>query len=178
MIYGKISMKTSTMARLAAGGILVAVAGLSYAQYMWIDEKGLKQFSDRPPPPNIPIDKILKSPAPVKPVFSQLPGADAATAATAASQPAAKGPPTLAEREADYKKRQKEQAEADAKAREEAQRRADIAANCESARESKAQLESGARIGYTDRNGNQGLMDDQRRAQEAQKAERVLAGCR
>ena len=40
----------------------LAAAPQARAQYVWIDDKGLKQLSDRPPPPNVPAKRILKAP--------------------------------------------------------------------------------------------------------------------
>lgn len=42
--------------------LLLVGAGLAQAQYSWIDEKGVREFSDRPPPPGTPAEKILKAP--------------------------------------------------------------------------------------------------------------------
>lgn len=55
-------MNTSNRARLLAATALMAFASMAQAQYMWIDDKGLKQFSDRPPPPSVPLKHILKAP--------------------------------------------------------------------------------------------------------------------
>lgn len=50
------------------GVAALLVAGFAHAQYSWIapyswiDEKGVRQLSDRPPPPGTPADKILKAP--------------------------------------------------------------------------------------------------------------------
>ncbi len=179
-------MKSFNLRRLAVGSALLLWAGLSQAQYMWIDEKGLKQFSDRPPPPSTPLNKILKSPAPIKPAFEIVPDAApgpaapaGATAAPPASGPSGpKPPPTLAERDADFRKRAAEQAEKAAKAQEEERIRAGNAANCEAARQQKLTLDSGARIGITDSKGERGVMDDQQRAQETIKVNKVLAECK
>ena len=35
---------------------------LAYAQWQWVDKDGRKVFSDQPPPPGTPNDKILKRP--------------------------------------------------------------------------------------------------------------------
>jgi hypothetical protein len=33
-----------------------------FAQYIWLDEKGGKLYSDTPPPPSVPKNRILKEP--------------------------------------------------------------------------------------------------------------------
>ena len=54
--------RTRTL-RWLAGGALLLCTSLSHAQWVWLDEKGLKQFSDRPPPNSVPQKRILKQPA-------------------------------------------------------------------------------------------------------------------
>ncbi len=174
-------MKTIDWSRLAAAAALMCCAGLSQAQYMWVDEKGIKQLSDRPPPPNVPLNKILKSPTPIKPAFEIVPEAAPGAAPTAApavpGAPMPKPPPTLAERDADYRKRVAEQAEKAAKTQEEERIKAGNAANCAAARQQKQSLDSGVRIGVVDSKGERGIMDDQQRAEEHQKVNKVLAEC-
>lgn len=169
-------------ASLLAGSALMLFASLSRAQYMWIDEKGMKQFSDRPPPASVPASKILKTPGAEKPPLpvTAIEGGAAGPAASAAASapPAAKAPPTLAERNADFRKRQKEQAEQAQKAAEDAQHQKDKEANCQAARDAKAQLDSGARIGTVDKNGERAFVSDEERAQRSAKANKVLEGCR
>ena len=47
--------------QLLAGSALLIVANLGHAQFVWVDAKGVKQFSDRPPPPGTPQKNILKA---------------------------------------------------------------------------------------------------------------------
>jgi len=164
--------------RLLATCALTAYAGLAYSQYLWIDEKGIKQFSDRAPPSSVPLKNILKMPGGTNlPVLVPIvPDAPASPAAVPAAAP--KGPPTLAERNADFRKRAMEQAEREQKAQDEAANKAATAANCESARAMKQTLDSGVRIGITEKNGERGFMSEAQRGQEAGKVNKVLAGCR
>lgn len=39
-----------------------AIALPALAQYAWLDARGVRQFSDRPPPPSVPDHRILKAP--------------------------------------------------------------------------------------------------------------------
>lgn len=169
-------MNNTLRARLLAAGALLAFATLAQAQYMWIDEKGLKQFSDRAPPASVPLKNILKAPRGA---------ASAATleaeAAAAASTPEAAKPkaaPTMADRNADYRKRAKESTEREQKETDEQLARADQADNCERARSAKQSMESGARIGTQDNNGERGFMTDEQRAVETRKIDKVLAACK
>jgi type IV secretory pathway VirB10-like protein len=167
-------MTTTTTARLLAAGALMAFATLAQAQYMWIDEKGLKQFSDRAPPPSIPLKNILQAPR------------GAASALTLQAEPTAavsepaklKSAPSLAERNADYLKRSKEKAEREQKEHSEQESRLAQAENCERARAAKQSIDSGVRIGTIEKNGERGFMNDDQRAAEGMKVNQVLAACK
>ena len=167
------STAVSKWSRRWLGGALLAAAGLAQAQYVWLDNKGLKQYSDRPPPTTVPYQRILKAPG-ATPATDAAPepgpsGADGAPAA------APKAPPTLAERNADFRKRKTEEAEREQKAAEAARRQADIENRCDSLRKSAQMLASGRRIGTTDKAGEQGYMDDAERALQSKKVQRSLA---
>jgi hypothetical protein len=166
-------MNHPTLVRLLAAGALLACATLAQAQYVWINEKGVKEYSDRSPPPSIPLKNILKAPN------GQPTAADVAPASTAViAKPASAPAPSLAERNADYNKRQKEQADLATMAQVEAARKADQAELCSGALAAKRSLDSGERIGVHDKNGERGFMDDAQRARERAKADKILAGCR
>lgn len=161
-----------------AGALLLAASSLATAQYMWIDDKGVKQLSDRPPPPSVPEQRILKAPgkAPFNPNAAAPAEAEADTAAPDA--PPAKRPPTLAERNADFNKRKADAAAAEKKAADEARQKADIAANCDAARKNQQALADGLRMSNYDKNGERGIMGDEERAEMAKKNQKVLAGCK
>ena len=169
-------MNTTNRARALAATALMALASLAQAQYMWIDEKGLKQFSDRPPPPSVPLKHILKAP-------HGMPSAASIAAEPAAAVPAPelakpKAAPTVADRNADYNKRVKEKAERDEKDQAEAERKAALAENCSRAREARQSLDSGVRIGSVDKNGERAFLSDEQRAGESQKVNKALAACK
>jgi hypothetical protein len=168
-------MKHTTRARLLAAGALMAFATLAHPQYMWIDEKGLKQFSDRPPPPSIPLKNILKAPHGV-PTAASIADETPAAPATEAAKP--KAPPTLADRDADFRKRAKEQAEREQKDKNDARIKAEQADNCESARAARRSIDAGERIVVRDKNGERRFMDDAERAREGAKADKIAAACR
>jgi hypothetical protein len=155
--------------QLLAGTALMLFANLSQAQWVWVDDKGTKQFSDRAPPSSVPQKNILKAPR------GMATAADMAPAAAPAAAPAPAAPKlSLADREADYKKRQAEKSEADKKASEEAAVAAQKKAACNGAKMAKAQLDSGIRI-RTGANGD--VMDDKQRAEENANVNKALAGC-
>lgn len=155
-----------------AGSTLLMFATLSHGQYSWIDAKGTKQFSDRPPPTSVPQKNILKSRG-APPAIDD--AAAPATASTAIANPTV--PASLADREADYRKRQVEKADADKKASAEAERAKAALAACNAARQSKNQIESGVPL----RNANEErswLDDKQRNEQKAAANQAIAAHCR
>ena len=168
--------------RILAGMSLLAVVSLAQAQYVWVDSKGVRQFSDRPPPPDVPMSKILKAPNMPKakliiPDEAPAPAA-AADAPVASADAKAKAPPTLAEKEMEYKKRQKEKEEAQKKLTSENEQRRMKEENCASNRAAKAQVESGERVRNPDVNGERSYMSDEERAAFVDKANKALAGCK
>ncbi|MCU6433447.1 DUF4124 domain-containing protein [Undibacterium sp. Jales W-56] len=149
----------------------------AHAQYVWLDDKGNKQFSDMPPPLNVPKNRIIK--APNKTAETSLPAADKPAASTPgnADQNKLEKPVTTASKNEDFMKRRAEQAAKDKKAAEEAQNNADKAKNCERAKSYQKALESGVRIATTGKDGERSYMDDGKRAQELADAKRTMAGC-
>ena len=144
----------------------VAVSAPALAQYSWIDDHGTRVFSDHPPPPGTPKSRILKAPRGAAP-------AEVAPAETA--KPAA---PTLADRDADFRKRAAERAADERKTAEETQRKADNAEQCATARRSEAVLTSGVRVADMDDKGERVFLSDDEKARRLAQVRRVLAGCR
>lgn len=160
---------------------------LAQAQWIWLNERGIKQLSDQPPPPSVPASRILKAPRgqlpePLQPVpaagEAQPAEGEAAPAAPAADTQS-KATPTLAERNADYNKRRSEAAAAEQKSREDSQRQADNARNCASIRANQRALEAGERVANYDQNGGRSFLSDEQRAQQIKRNQQLLAaGCK
>jgi hypothetical protein len=155
----------------ALAAALLAVATLAHAQYVWTDDKGLKVFSDRPPPPSVPLNHIVKAP------HQAQAGAPAAQAPPAPADQA-KGPPSVAEQEAAYRKRKAEDAAKDQKAAADARRRDEIASNCDSMRKDQATLQSGTRIATATADGERTYMSDEDRSARIDKLNKGLADCK
>lgn len=164
-------MLRSTPLLLTTLSLLLA-SSLAHAQYSWIDEKGVRQFSDRPPPPSTPPHRILKSPGRALPQ----------PAAAAKPQDAAPAPSrelkTLAEREAAYLARRKLREEQDKKDADQVQRQRDLAEHCQAARDTKAQVESGIRIAKFEASGERSFLSDEERAAQLARANKALQECR
>jgi hypothetical protein len=165
--------------RLLCAGALALTSLVSlgaHAQYSWIDDKGGRVFSDRPPPPGTPAERILKAPrgldlaAPAVSTSVQAPAAP--TAAPAAAKTTT---PTWMEREADYRKRtaerEKEEQEAEKK------RLTEHASQCSSAKSARVQLTTARRLARVNKKGEREEMSDDDRTREMEKVERTLQGC-
>jgi hypothetical protein len=152
--------------------LLLIAAPLAMAQYIWVDDKGVKQLSDRPPPPNIPEKRILKAPG--KPLFNPYAPAEPEPAA----KPATTSGPTLAERNEDFNKRKLENAEAAQRAAAEARNKAEQAANCDAARKNQQAIDQGVRLSSFDKNGERSYMDDAQREDLRKNTQKVLAECK
>ncbi|HZX29441.1 MAG TPA: DUF4124 domain-containing protein [Telluria sp.] len=165
--------------RLAITAALLLAASLAHAQYVWKDNKGIRHYSDRAPPPDVPTKDIIQAPN-LSALDLQLPDAPAQPQAQAAAkaQPAPKGPPTLAEREMDFRKRQEERAEQEKKDALEAQNAKARQEQCDAARAAKQQYDSGARLGKVNAFGEREFMNDIERAKNAVRAAEIVAGCR
>lgn len=179
--------------RRAAALALLLSAGLAQAQFVWIDPKGIRHYSDQPPPPGTPPSRVLKAPG-VPAISLQLAAAPttsakgappAATTAPAGTpvQPAdkaekPKGPPTLAEREADFRKRQKDSQEAEQKAQEQARASADKTEHCNEVRKAKLMYDSGIRVAEVGLDGQKRYLTDAERAQRSARANAMAADCR
>ena len=173
----RLSLRPASLLLAATLGGLLA-APLAHAQYSWIDDNGTRVFSDRPPPPNTPANRILKSPRPsLPPPDTQAPPAAPAAAGTSTPATAAAAPPSLADRDADFRKRQAQRQADEQKSQQDAARRADNQERCQSIRQEQAQLASGARISQVGSTGERGFLADEDRARRMARAQQQLAEC-
>jgi len=153
--------------------LLAFICGNANAQYVWVDEKGVKQFSDTPPPGSVPKNKILKAPR----------SADMSNASqndreqsNKDDNPAAKAATTQSKND-DFNKRRAEQAEKDKKAAEAQQAASDKQKNCERAKSYQKMLNSGIRIATTNNNGERSFMSDAQKENEMADVNKLLSGC-
>lgn len=165
-----------TAATLGSSGFSSSV----YAQYIWLDEKGTRHYSDTPPPVTVPLKNILKqqgSNMRPLPEASAEPAKDGARPVSAEKEKDAV-PKTTAEKNAEFQKRRAEQAETDRKAAEEAKIAAHKEKQCELARDYQRALQSAVPLARTDKNGERYFLSEEQRAKEAQEAKRVLDACK
>ena len=154
------TMKPSAVVFLAA----LLFGSLAQAQvYQWKDASGKTIFSDKPPPG---LSKPTRAPAP-----------SPANEAADESKPAETKPPkTTADRELEFRKRQKENQAATEKQNAEQKQTAERKENCDSTRRYLHALESGERISLRDDKGERFYLDDAQRDQEITKARQAMQG--
>lgn len=150
---------------------LYLVSTAAMAQYVWVDEKGTKQFSDQPPPPSVPKSRILKFSG--KSMDSQ----DAATDGDSDTSKTSKQQESVADREQAFKKRHDEQLAKEKKEADAAKAAAAKSDNCKRMRDYKQTLDSGQRILQPDASGNRSYMSDEKRAQESSTVNQNLSDC-
>jgi hypothetical protein len=145
-----------TRALLLAVGMAFAATAMAQ-QYKWVDANGRVQYGDTPPPG--------VQATPLKP-----PPAGASVPAAAPKKDAAKD----LSPEAAFRKRQQERQEAEEKA---AKERADAEAkrvNCEQSQGALRSLQSGQRISTVNADGERVFIDDEQRAKEIERTQRVV----
>lgn len=167
------SLKRLTLALLLSGSCTAALA-----QYVWLDGKGVKQYSDMPPPASVPNSRILKSPGALPQTAP--PAADDNTNAETAKEEGStpKGPPTLAEKNADFQKRRTEQAEKEKQAAEQAKQAAAKKKNCEQVGNYQRALQSGQRITRLSPTGERVYLTDNERANAMRENRQALSDCK
>ncbi len=176
--------KYLVLSLLAASLLLPGVA--SAQLYQWRDTNGRVVFSDLPPPPGIPSANIIKSPKarsapPAAAAASGDAAAGATTTAGTASAPGATaaakagGQKSVAEREADFKKRQADAAEKSQKDSETAANDSRREDQCRGLRQSLAALEGGQRIRRFNDKGEPYFVEDAERAKDTERVRRDMA---
>ena len=167
----------SFTASLFSVALLLAAAPAA-AQWQWIDKDGRKVFSDRAPPPDVLEKNIVQRPASrtKAPAAEPENNAEAAKAAGGSAVAAPGSAPVLpaADKELEAKKKQAADAEAaKRKADEERITKAKIE-NCARAKQAKATMDSGVRIGQTNAKGEREIMDDAARAAETNRIQGII----
>ena len=158
-------------------GCIVAIsfaASAAHAQWMWKDDVGHIVASDQPPPTSVPLSRILKSPRPravdVRPAAPAKEG-EQKTKDAAKSE----APKTIADRDLDYKQRQKEDAEGAKKADAEAAKTKAMQENCTAVRGNLAGLQNGGRAARVNEKGEKSYIDDAQRQSEIAKTQSQIS---
>ena len=142
---------------LAAAALFAAMAADAQI-YQWRDENNKTVISDRPPIGKVRQQKTVEAEAP------------------AANGEAGK---TLADRDMEFRKRQKDSRDSAEKTEKEQRAQAQRQENCEAGRRSLQVLESGERVSMRDSQGERYILDDKQRGEEIARARKVVeANCK
>lgn len=161
--------------------VLAAMTLPAQAQWKWKDGGGRVQYSDLPPPQNVPEQDILSRPSSQRRASTA--AAPVATSAPAAGPVASAASGGLTPRTIDPEleaRRKKAEAEEAAKVKAEKERIAVARAdNCGRAKAQLQTLQSGIRLARANEKGERYFLDDQQRAEETRKASDAIASdCR
>lgn len=149
--------------------LLMGVALPVAAQWVWLEGKTRKVYSDRPPPSSVADADILQRPR----SSAQRPAVAAPAAAPATGEAAPKITGTDKELQ-ERRDQAQDQEAAKKKAEQEAQARA-RADNCNRARQAKANYDSGVRIARTNAQGEREILDDAARASETRRLQSIIS---
>ena len=141
------------------------IAPLTHAQvYKWVDKDGKVQYSDQPPAPN----QTTSAPQRLNSTSS----ASAATPAAAGEKPAAEKAP---DKNKEFEKRRIDATEKAKKEEDAVKLALQKKERCEEAKGHVKSLESGIRISRTDANGERTFLDDDQRAKELERTQKIMA---
>lgn len=146
------------MKRILMGCAIMLGAEAAVGQVMeCVDAKGNKTIAQFCPPGTVKENRLMKG------------GTGATTPAPATSSK------SIAERDADFRKRSLERQEAETKAEKEKSESADAQRNCDSARAQLRQLQDGMRISRTDpKTGERAFLEDSDRPAEIERAQKSV----
>jgi len=141
-------MPRATLPALALSLAAIFASSAQAALYKWTDAQGHVVYSDQPPLANVKTEQLRGAPPPANP--------------NAAKE--------LAQREAEFKKRQDDAAKAETKASKDRETSAEHAENCTQAQAELKQLtESQLAVYRYNEKGEREIMDDDARAKERAK---------
>lgn len=150
--------------RILIAILLLLTTGMAFGQvYKWVDTNGETHYSDRPPTGKFKSEsKLLSS------------GVIESPAAGKTSDSATKSK-SVAEQEAEFRKRQIEKEETDKKNQKKEAEAAQRHHNCEAARSYLKGLETGQRVAHIDPDtGERSYLDDKQRAAETERAKKQV----
>ena len=170
-------MQKKTFFSTITVSLALVCANAAFAQYIWLNDKGVKQYSDHPPPKSVPKDKIVKSPFGVARATNQASSSEKKDDTGKSEMDKIEKPVTLAKKNEESNKRRIAKEEAEKKAEMEQQNTEAKAKNCERAKSYKQSLDEGVLIMTRNKNGERTVLDETQRAKEAAEAKKILSDC-
>ncbi|TSA17541.1 MAG: DUF4124 domain-containing protein [Betaproteobacteria bacterium] len=159
---------------IAIGLALCLAVPASAQMYKWVDANGKVQYSDKPPPSNVKVEKLREpARAAVLPQASEVKsGTDKDASKTG---PKKSEPKTAAEQEQAFRKRQADAAKEQEKQAQKETELKNRAEDCRRAKAALAVLELGGRQARIDEKGERVFLNEQQIAQETAKARQEVA---
>lgn len=178
MATGEAKLRRMKILRILLLAIFAALSlnALAQIQWQWIDKNGQKVFSDRAPPPDIPDNKILKRPGGQRATPVAAAPVVAAPAAASSKPALSASSPKLSTKDAGLEAKKKEAEEAE-KAKVKAllaENQAKRAESCTISKKSLELINSGVRLRTTNAKGESEFMDDDQRAAESKRVQRII----
>lgn len=165
-------MNRTSLACIAALTALLLLPAIGHAQaYKWRDEKGGIVYSDKGPPPNIPPGNILQAPK----LKQSAPEVVSAKGGVVTGGAKSSAPLTLAEREAESKKRNADAAKKSAEDAKKAEADNARLETCKQFRGQLASIDSGQRQRRVDEKGEPYFLDDAQLSSEKTRVSQQLA---
>ena len=165
-----------TIKTVSLAALLLALALPASAQWAWKDQNGRLVYSDQAPPASVKPAQIVRQPG--ASTTASAPAAVPGQAGDAKADASRGGPKSVAEQEAEFRKRQKERTDAEAKSQRDEQLLAMKAAECERQRGYLRSLEDGNRIFQTTTSGEREVIDDSKRDAEVRRVrESLIKNC-
>jgi flagellar biosynthesis GTPase FlhF len=169
------------------------------AQFIWINERGIKQYSDKPPPANTPKDKIIKGlQAPV--LASKNPSANSNNSSTSIGADGSAVPNVnantnqdsnkvnetprqlmqkkIAAQEEEFTKYKKAREEEEKKEQEEREQKLEKEKTCSRALSYKQSLEMAGPITIFNKKGEKEILSDEARKKDLEEAQKILSECK
>ncbi|MBR7798619.1 DUF4124 domain-containing protein [Undibacterium fentianense] len=165
-------MQKSRSILISSFALSILVSQSVLGQYVWLNEKGVKQYSDSPPPKSVPREKIIKSPG------NAPKATEVATVSERNESNKLEKPATIASKNEDFNKRKVAREEAEKKAESDKQQAEDKEKNCTRAKAYKQSLDEGQLLMTRDKNGERTVLDESQRTKEMADVKRVLAECK
>jgi hypothetical protein len=166
----RISSQTSALALFVV--LCLSLSPQAFAQWKWRDKNDRVQYSDLPPPSEVPQSAILQRPAEgSKRALTAAPPASSASSTAPAASSAGKTVDT----ELQDKRKKAEQEEAVKRKVEEEKTTVAKQENCNRAKAQIRGLDEGIRIARVNAQGEREILDDKGRAEEAKRAKEIMA---
>ncbi len=170
-------MKKRQIFKLLSGFTLLMFMQTVCAQYAWINEQGVKQFSDLPPPKNTPKDKILREPH-GRVIRPSVESSSNENNTEKNEIDKIEKPKSIGSQIEELNKRRIAKEEAIKKEADEKQQKNDHKKNCDRAKNYKQTIDEGFQIMSRSAEGERVPLDEKQRGKELREVKKFLDDCK